>query len=248
MNGRTQASLIAVLLGTAALAGCMGDDGEETDDTTTSSGPPTDTGNQTTGWRVTILTYTDMANVTEDIIVDWSVSNEDGRNTTIAMTAVHYGNRSVPSPTSIADYGNVSGEQTATSPGNFTANFTHDQPDTLYLRAYASIEGVDYWSDEVSIEVGGAGAGAAEVSMRSAAIGYLSGFDPEAITVNVGDAIVWVNDDDERHTATSQEGGFDTGQVDGGAESEPIVFSEAGEFSYVCSNHPQTMTGTITVQ
>jgi plastocyanin len=71
-------------------------------------------------------------------------------------------------------------------------------------------------------------------------------FDPQSVTVNVGDSVTWTNGDAEAHTATGDGGSFDTGSIAGGA-SASVTFDTAGTFAYICSIHP-TMTGTVVVE
>jgi LPXTG-motif cell wall-anchored protein len=71
-------------------------------------------------------------------------------------------------------------------------------------------------------------------------------FAPARVTVNVGDSVTWSNGDDVVHTATANDGSFDTGLLDDG-ESGSHTFDQAGTFSYFCQPHP-FMKGTVTVQ
>jgi plastocyanin len=71
-------------------------------------------------------------------------------------------------------------------------------------------------------------------------------FSPSAVTVNVGDTVTWTNAGPTPHSATANDGSFDTGIMDEGA-SGSHTFTEAGTFSYICTPHPN-MTGTVTVQ
>jgi plastocyanin len=70
-------------------------------------------------------------------------------------------------------------------------------------------------------------------------------FQPETLTIARGDAIVWVNKDPFPHTVTSN-GNFDSGELAAG-KSWRYVARTAGEFSYVCTLHPN-MRGTLTVK
>jgi plastocyanin len=71
-------------------------------------------------------------------------------------------------------------------------------------------------------------------------------FMPASLTVQVGDTVTWTNNDDAPHTATADNGAFDSDTLaTGGTYS--FTFTAAGEFGYFCSIHPD-MTGTITVQ
>jgi plastocyanin len=71
-------------------------------------------------------------------------------------------------------------------------------------------------------------------------------FVPPALTVTVGDTIVWVNKDPFPHTAVSKEAGFDSKEIAAGA-SWKFAATTKGEFPYVCTLHP-TMKGVLKVQ
>lgn len=71
-------------------------------------------------------------------------------------------------------------------------------------------------------------------------------FSPGTITVTVGDTVTWTNRDGASHTATADDGSFDTGGIPGNT-SDSIEFTTAGEFRYHCTIHPD-MTGRVVVQ
>jgi plastocyanin len=70
-------------------------------------------------------------------------------------------------------------------------------------------------------------------------------FSPASSSVHTGDTITWTNQDQAPHTATANDGSFDTGTINQG-KSGSHTFSKAGTFSYICSIHP-SMKGTVTV-
>jgi len=70
-------------------------------------------------------------------------------------------------------------------------------------------------------------------------------FDPAALTVKVGTTVTWTNQDSVQHSATSDNGIFDSGLLSKG-QSFSYTFSQAGEYTYHCSIHPK-MVGSITV-
>jgi len=70
-------------------------------------------------------------------------------------------------------------------------------------------------------------------------------FSPATISVSVGDTITWNNQDVAPHTATANDGSFDTGSLSKG-KSGSHTFTAAGSFPYICSIHP-SMKGTVTV-
>jgi len=71
-------------------------------------------------------------------------------------------------------------------------------------------------------------------------------FAPDKVTVSVGDAVTWTNNDGVAHTATADDGSFNTGNIGGGG-SESVTFDTAGTFSYHCAIHA-AMTGTVVVE
>jgi plastocyanin len=70
-------------------------------------------------------------------------------------------------------------------------------------------------------------------------------YAPPSISVSVGDTITWTNQDVAPHTATANDGSFDTGSLSKG-KSGSHTFTKAGSFPYICSIHP-SMKGTVTV-
>lgn len=70
-------------------------------------------------------------------------------------------------------------------------------------------------------------------------------FTPGAITVHVGDTIQWLNDGPSPHTATANNGSFNTGVLTKG-HSASVTFHLPGTFAYHCSIHP-FMHGTVVV-
>jgi len=71
-------------------------------------------------------------------------------------------------------------------------------------------------------------------------------FSPASLTVKVGDTVTWTNQDSIGHSATANDGTFDTGILDQG-KSGSFTFTKAGRYEYHCSVHPN-MHGTIIVQ
>ena len=71
-------------------------------------------------------------------------------------------------------------------------------------------------------------------------------FAPASVTIDVGDTVTWNNDGPAGHSATADDGEFDTGIFDAG-QSRSHTFDQAGTFSYFCTPHPN-MQGTVTVR
>jgi len=62
-------------------------------------------------------------------------------------------------------------------------------------------------------------------------------FTPATVTIKVGDTVTWTNDGPSVHTATADDGSFDSGDLSQG-KTFSHTFQTAGTFSYHCSPHP----------
>ena len=71
-------------------------------------------------------------------------------------------------------------------------------------------------------------------------------FIPSSLTIQAGDSVVWINEDSAPHTASADNGEFDTDRLAEG-ESGSYTFTNTGDYSYICSIHP-SMKGLIIVQ
>jgi plastocyanin len=94
---------------------------------------------------------------------------------------------------------------------------------------------------------GGTGGGGADVVITIIADNGSMSFSPNPATVTRGRTVVWRNSAGAAHTATQNEGAFDTGNIGGGSQSGAITMGTAGSFAYHCAIHP-SMVGTLTVQ
>ncbi len=77
-------------------------------------------------------------------------------------------------------------------------------------------------------------------------------FDPQQVTIHVGDTVKWVNKDGT-HTTTSgssckADGAWDSGNLNPG-QSFSFTFTKAGTYPYFCIPHClMSMTGTVVVR
>jgi plastocyanin len=71
-------------------------------------------------------------------------------------------------------------------------------------------------------------------------------FQPANVVVNVGDTVVWTNNDLFKHTVTATEGAFDSKDIPAGGSWSYIV-KAAGRFEYACIYH-STMRGALQVR
>jgi plastocyanin len=70
-------------------------------------------------------------------------------------------------------------------------------------------------------------------------------YNPDPVRVAAGGKVIWLNQDSAPHTATADDGSFDTGTIDEG-KLKSETFKTPGTFTYHCEIHPQ-MHGTIEV-
>lgn len=89
-------------------------------------------------------------------------------------------------------------------------------------------------------ESAGAGSAAETVSIDNFA------FMPPTISIPAGGSVTWVNNDTVPHTATANDGAFNSGNLNPGQHFSH-TFAEAGSFPYTCQYHPG-MTGEIDVR
>ena len=74
----------------------------------------------------------------------------------------------------------------------------------------------------------------------------LMSFSPATASLKVGQTVAWRNADTDIHTATQDNGRFDTSTVLRGATSQAITMSTAGTLPYHCAFHPG-MVASLTV-
>jgi plastocyanin len=70
-------------------------------------------------------------------------------------------------------------------------------------------------------------------------------YQPDPVVVQVGGKVIWQNEDTAPHTATADDGSFDTGTIEKGKLGSE-TFKDPGTFTYHCEIHP-TMHGTVEV-
>jgi amicyanin len=71
-------------------------------------------------------------------------------------------------------------------------------------------------------------------------------YDPETVTIKVGDTVTWVNEDAPQHDVVADNGEFKSDLFDKG-QTFSFKFTKAGTYPYHCSIHPG-MTGTVIVE
>ncbi|HEX2281058.1 MAG TPA: plastocyanin/azurin family copper-binding protein, partial [Thermomicrobiales bacterium] len=76
-------------------------------------------------------------------------------------------------------------------------------------------------------------------------------FIPSQLTIPAGTTVIWVNDEQAKHTASADDGRFDSGDQELGV-SYAYTFTEPGTYPYYCRYHGDVggvgMAGTIVVE
>ena len=71
-------------------------------------------------------------------------------------------------------------------------------------------------------------------------------FSPSTLTISVGDTVTWTNQDSAPHSATGDNGEFDSGTLSNG-QTFSFTFTTTGTYTYHCAIH-NGMTATIIVE
>jgi plastocyanin len=71
-------------------------------------------------------------------------------------------------------------------------------------------------------------------------------YAPASVTINAGQTVRFVQDDDTPHTVTAADKSFDSGNLDKG-QSWTHTFATPGTYAYVCAYHAM-MKGTVIVR
>lgn len=90
-----------------------------------------------------------------------------------------------------------------------------------------------------------AGADSPALSMVEGADTSHWGYSSASVTVTAGQALTWTNTGQMPHTATADEGAWDTGVVPPGSVAS-ITLSTPGTYTYHCTVHPW-MKATVVV-
>ncbi len=72
------------------------------------------------------------------------------------------------------------------------------------------------------------------------------GYDPADVTIPAGSSVVWEWRAQDEHSATSDNGAFDSGVKRGSGHRWEFKFTTPGEYPYSCTPHP-FMYGTVHV-
>ena len=110
----------------------------------------------------------------------------------------------------------------------------------------ATTEAGDESASDDSTASGGNAPAPSGDAVRSAKVEIVDfAYDPDPVTIEEGGKVIWQNEDTAPHTATADDGSFDTGTIEKGKLGS-ATFKEPGTFTYFCEIHP-TMHGTVEV-
>lgn len=98
-----------------------------------------------------------------------------------------------------------------------------------------------------TVRVGGAPKPQGRAYARSAAADTIAdfSFSPKTITIKAGETVTWHNQGPAGHSATADDGSFDTGVLARGSQGSHL-FRTPGTYTYHCRPHP-FMHGTVRV-
>lgn len=205
---------------------------------------PGEDGSQPAPVELSFTSVPDAVHRTLNASVNWTVANASG---SVEEASLHWAETSVDDPTN-ASYGNTT-DATATDDGwsaTMTVPGAPNASGTVYLRAQATIDGNDHWSDEVEVPI--EALEATTVTMTGLQ------YDPAELEVEAPAYVVWTNEDNVGHTVTFEElNGTEDNELADLAPGESVgyVFTEEGTFAYRCTYHSTDystgMVGQVTV-
>jgi len=136
----------------------------------------------------------------------------------------------------LAACGDDSGSSAATTAGGASSASTA-------APAAAGGGGYAIPSDATATSAAASGGGA---TAANTVVAKSIAYNPDKLTVKVGDTITFKNDDSFAHTFTADNGEFDSNNVDGGGSFQ-FTTDKAGTIAFHCKIH-SNMHGTITVE
>jgi plastocyanin len=89
-------------------------------------------------------------------------------------------------------------------------------------------------SSDATSEPSGNGPAPSGEAVRAAKVKIVEfTYGPVPVTVQVGGKVIWQNEDTAPHTATADDGSFDTGTIERG-KIKSETFKQAGTYPYFC--------------
>lgn len=180
----------------------------------------------------------------------WNVDNGSVPGGHSVLTAIRYSTESVPAGdlTGMAAYPNelIKREHQAL-PVGFTGNLSFSKPGTIYLRAYAQVQGTGYekrefWSPESALEVTPVPPTGTVLTVVKGPGDFLSPPTPPTTNAVLGDAIELDNQDPVPRTCSFQSGPAQVEPLtaEGSATSNQVLLLVPGTYAFTCNTAQPT--------
>lgn len=188
---------------------------------------------------------------------NWTVDPGSVQHGHSMLTAIRYSMASVPDAEATLDsYGKeVLKKEHQDLPVSFRGNLTFNVPGMIYLRAYAQVQGDGYerreiWSPEIALEILPVQPTGVTHTVTHA-LGPLESLDPAELTIDLGDTVVFSNEDLVAHTLTADNG--PAGSVactmtaaSSGGTAEPCLYIVPGTYTYTSDDvQPKRLTVNV---
>ena len=185
------------------------------------------------------------------------VAPEPGVMTYVSREPPPAGSAAVPSGSSSDSGGGGSGGNQAPASSSLASNGGENATQNVTSSAAPGPSGAEGGANDTGSNTITTAAAAATLTIpNGASVQGNPAYEPNPLTVNVGDTIAVENKDIAPHTVTNGKDAtdptmgklFDTSIINAGDSAEIVSASmDPGEYAYFCSVHPY-MIGTLTVQ
>ncbi len=223
-------------------AGCLGGgDGDGNDD-----GDPVPA-----NLIIRILQVPPVAFVDSDLRIQWAVGVDQPVEVEVPFATLFWSSSPVPVSALSTDAYEASSSPVPPfqAPTNFTTTLVFDEAGTFHMRAYATLQDEEYWSEEWTFEVLAEPGTIHDIVLRG--VGPAATPDPDPLTMRPGDGVRWINEDpvaEHAMTSVNSPQRFTTGALAPGDQSEVVVLLEPGEYNYIDELNAATVRGQIIVQ
>ena len=180
----------------------------------------------------------------------WTVDNGSVPEGHSMLTAIRYGDRSVPDRdlTNVAKYPTeLIKKEHQSLPVSFMGNLSFAKVGKVYLRAYAQVQGQGYerqefWSPEVVLEVTPVQPTGLVVDFTHKAGNAAGSIDPPSQDLSLGDGVRLVNEDLVEHTCKANQAPVAVPALHAAAStgtataSDTVVLDVPGTYVYTCDD------------
>lgn len=170
----------------------------------------------------------------------WSLDQGSLEHAHSMLTSIRWGDRSVPDRdlTNTNKYPNeLIKREHQDLPVSYQGNLTFAKVGKVYLRAYAQIQGADYWSPEVALNVTPVPPTGTVHDVTHGPGDFLSPPTPAEVSAVLGDAVRLVNEDPIAARTCSFSSGpsaVNPLSAPAGGESEPVLLVVPGIYEFTC--------------